>query len=31
MVENGYFKEIYHFNETPIFNNATVSVLFLNT
>lgn len=27
MVENGYFKEIYHFNETPIFNNATVSVV----
>ncbi len=27
MVENGYFEEIYHFNETPIFNNATVSVI----
>lgn len=27
MVENGYFECIYHFNETPIFNNATVSVV----
>ena len=27
MVENGCFEEIYHFNETPIFNNATVSVV----
>lgn len=27
MVENGYFEKIYHFNETPIFNNATVSVV----
>jgi adenine-specific DNA-methyltransferase len=27
MVENGYFERIYHFNETPIFNNATVSVV----
>lgn len=27
MVENGYFESIYHFNETPIFNNATVSVV----
>jgi len=27
MVDNGYFECIYHFNETPIFNNATVSVV----
>ncbi|PWI29698.1 restriction endonuclease [Flavobacteriaceae bacterium LYZ1037] len=27
MVENGYFEKIIHFNETPIFNNATVSVV----
>jgi adenine-specific DNA-methyltransferase len=27
MVENGYFEEIFHFNETPIFNGATVSVV----
>lgn len=27
MVDNGYFESIYHFNETPIFNNATVSVI----
>lgn len=27
MVENGYFEQIFHFNETPIFNNATVSVV----
>lgn len=27
MVENGYFESIFHFNETPIFNNATVSVI----
>lgn len=27
MVENGYFESIYHFNETPIFSNATVSVV----
>lgn len=27
MVEHGYFEEIYHFNETPIFENATVSVI----
>lgn len=25
--KNGYFEEIYHFNETPIFNNASVSVI----
>lgn len=25
--KNGNFEEIYHFNETPIFNNATVSVI----
>lgn len=27
MMENGYFEEIYHFNETPIFNNVTVSII----
>ena len=27
MLNNGYFEKIYHFNETPIFNNATVSVI----
>ena len=27
MVQNGYFESIYHFNETPIFSNATVSVI----
>ena len=27
MVSNGYFEEIYHFNETPIFENVTVSIL----
>lgn len=27
MVDNGYFESIYHFNETPIFSNATVSVI----
>lgn len=25
MINNGYFEEIYHFNETPIFENVTVS------
>ncbi len=27
MVENGHFESIYHFNETPIFDNASVSVI----
>lgn len=27
MVANGYFEQIYHFNETPIFNKATVSTV----
>lgn len=27
MLQNGYFEEIYHFNETPIFNNVTVSII----
>jgi adenine-specific DNA-methyltransferase len=27
MVSNGYFEEIYHFNETPIFEKATVSTI----
>ncbi len=27
MVDNGYFEEIYHFNETPIFDNVTVSIV----
>lgn len=27
MVSNGYFEEIYHFNETPIFDKVTVSIV----
>ena len=27
MVQNGYFEEITHFNETPIFEKATVSTI----
>jgi adenine-specific DNA-methyltransferase len=27
MVSNGYFEEIYHFNETPIFDKVTVSTI----
>ncbi|MBP7496166.1 MAG: Eco57I restriction-modification methylase domain-containing protein [Bacteroidales bacterium] len=27
MVLNGYFEEIYHFNETPIFDKVTVSII----
>ena len=27
MLQNGYFEKIYHFNETPIFNNVTVSII----
>ncbi len=27
MLQEGYFKEIYHFNETPIFEKATVSTV----
>lgn len=27
MVDNGYFERIYHFNETPIFENANVSII----
>lgn len=27
MVRNGYFEEIYHFNETPIFEKVTVSII----
>lgn len=27
MMQNGYFEEIYHFNETPIFDNVTVSTV----
>jgi adenine-specific DNA-methyltransferase len=27
MIRNGYFEEIYHFNETPIFNKVTVSLI----
>jgi len=27
MVQNGYFEEIYHFNETPIFEKVTVSIV----
>ena len=27
MVQNGYFEQIYHFNETPIFDKVTVSII----
>jgi adenine-specific DNA-methyltransferase len=27
MLANGYFEEIYHFNETPIFEKVTVSIV----
>jgi len=27
MVSKGYFEEIYHFNETPIFDKVTVSIM----
>ncbi|MBI4647862.1 MAG: N-6 DNA methylase [Bacteroidia bacterium] len=27
MVSNGYFEKIYHFNETPIFDKVTVSII----
>jgi adenine-specific DNA-methyltransferase len=27
MVQNGYFEEIYHFNETPIFDKVSVSIV----
>ncbi|MCZ2356316.1 MAG: Eco57I restriction-modification methylase domain-containing protein [Bacteroidia bacterium] len=27
MVQHGYFEEIYHFNETPIFDKVTVSII----
>ncbi len=27
MVQNGYFEEIYHFSETPIFDKVTVSTI----
>lgn len=27
MMQNGYFEEIYHFNETPIFEKVTVSIV----
>jgi len=27
MVSNGYFENIYHFNETPIFDKVTVSIV----
>ncbi len=27
LVENGYFEEIYHFNETPVFENVTLSTI----
>lgn len=27
MVQNGFFEEIYHFNETPIFDKVTVSIV----
>jgi len=27
MLQNGYFEQIYHFNETPIFDKVTVSII----
>ncbi|MGI6370016.1 MAG: HsdM family class I SAM-dependent methyltransferase [Candidatus Kapaibacterium sp.] len=27
MTQHGFFEEIYHFNETPIFENVTVSII----
>lgn len=27
MVENGYFEAIYHFNETPVFDKVTLSIV----
>jgi len=27
MVQNGYFEDLYHFNETPIFDKVTVSIV----
>jgi adenine-specific DNA-methyltransferase len=27
MVKNGYFEEIYHFNETPIFEHVSISTI----
>lgn len=27
MIQNGFFEEIYHFNETPIFEKVTVSTI----
>lgn len=27
LMKNGYFEDIYHFNETPIFDNVTVSTI----
>ena len=27
MMSNGYFEKIYHFNETPIFDKVTVSII----
>lgn len=27
MLANGYFEEIYHFNETPVFDKVTVSII----
>ena len=27
MLEQGYFEQVYHFNETPIFDKATVSTI----
>ena len=27
MVQNGCFEEIYHFNETPVFDNVSVSIV----
>ena len=27
MVQNGFFEQIYHFNETPIFDKVTISII----
>ncbi|MCK9339583.1 MAG: hypothetical protein M0P38_06290 [Bacteroidales bacterium] len=30
LISNGYFSDIFHFNETPIFENVTISTIILN-
>lgn len=27
MIQNGYFEEIYHFNETPVFEKVSISIV----